>query len=126
MGRFRTHVLRLAVLLPLVPALTLLGLQPAGAAGGVYTALGDSYSSGVGTRTYLADSGSCYRSQFAYPVAVARQLGANLTFAACSGARVQDIYNQLGSLGANTTLVTLTVGGNDAGFVNVIARCALP
>jgi lysophospholipase L1-like esterase len=126
MGRFRTHSLRLAFLLPLVPALTLLGIQPAGAASGPYTALGDSYSSGVGTRTYLADSGSCYRSPLAFPVAVAQQLGASLTFAACSGARVQDVYNQLGSLDANTRLVTVSVGGNDAGFVDVITRCALP
>jgi hypothetical protein len=31
-----------------------------------YVALGDSYASGVGTRTYIADSGSCYRSTKAY------------------------------------------------------------
>jgi lysophospholipase L1-like esterase len=126
MGRFRTHSIRLAFLSSLIPGLTFLGLQPANAVGEAYTALGDSYSSGVGTRSYYADSGSCYRSQYAYPVLVAQRMGANLTFAACSGARISDIYNQLASLTASTNLVTVSVGGNDAGFVSVITRCALP
>jgi lysophospholipase L1-like esterase len=123
MGRFR--ILRIATLLAVIPASVVLAV-PASAAGGAYTALGDSYSSGVGTRGYYADSGSCYRSPQAYPPLVAQSLGMQLTFAACSGARVPDIYNQLGSLGAGTNLVTLSVGGNDAEFVDVITRCALP
>jgi len=92
-----------------------------------YVALGDSYSSGLGTRSYYSDSGSCYRSQYAYPVLVAARLGATLTFAACSGARVSDVLNQqLGSLNASTAYVTVSVGGNDAGFADVITQCALP
>jgi lysophospholipase L1-like esterase len=126
MGRFRTRTFRLATLLTITTAATLLSVQSVAAAGGAYTALGDSYSSGVGTRGYYADSGSCYRSPQAYPPLVAQGISAQLTFAACSGARVPDIYNQLGSLNADTDLVTLSVGGNDAGFVDVITRCALP
>ncbi|MGH3760752.1 SGNH/GDSL hydrolase family protein [Actinophytocola sp.] len=124
------RLVRSALLAFLLAALTaglaLVGLSPAQAAAGPYTALGDSYSSGVGTRTYYPDSGSCYRSPRAYPVLVAQRLGAPLTFAACSGARVPDVLNQLGSLNASTEYVTVSVGGNDAGFADVITQCALP
>jgi lysophospholipase L1-like esterase len=120
------RLIRLSLLAAVIAALTLVGVQSAQAAAGPYTALGDSYSSGVGTRAYYSDSGSCYRGPAAYPVLVAKSLGAPLTFAACSGARVPDVLNQLGSLNANTGYVTVSVGGNDAGFADVITQCALP
>ncbi|MFG2058807.1 SGNH/GDSL hydrolase family protein [Micromonospora sp. NPDC048930] len=123
--RSRLVALVIAVLAGLAPA-TLWAL-PAHAAAALYTALGDSYSSGVGTRTYYSDGTSCYRSPYAYPVLNANQIGASLTFAACSGAKVADVSNnQLGSLSASTNYVTLTVGGNDAGFSSVITQCAKP
>ncbi|TCO65777.1 SGNH/GDSL hydrolase family protein [Actinocrispum wychmicini] len=99
---------------------------PANAAGANYVALGDSYSSGVGTGGPYS-GGSCDRSASAYP-----QLWANshspssFTFAACSGARTGDVLSgQVGSLNAGTTLVTISIGGNDAGFVDVITTCTL-
>lgn len=123
--RSRLVALVIAVLTGLAPA-TLWAL-PAHAAAPLYTALGDSYSSGVGTRTYYSDGTSCYRSPYAYPVLDANQIGASLTFAACSGAKVADVSNnQLGSLSSSTNYVTLTVGGNDAGFSSVITQCAKP
>src|SRR2546430_14220566 len=97
MGRFRLAIPLLATV-----ALGLLGVVPALAEPAAYTALGDSYSSGVGTRSYFSDSGSCYRSPFAYPVLTANRIGAQLTFAACSGARIPDIQGQIGSLSATT------------------------
>jgi lysophospholipase L1-like esterase len=124
--RDSAHFLRTFLVTALATLLCLAGAGPAQAAAGPYTALGDSYSSGVGTRTYYADSGSCYRGPNAYPVKVAARLGAPLTFAACSGARVPDVLNQLGSLTASTAYVTVSVGGNDAGFADVISQCALP
>jgi lysophospholipase L1-like esterase len=124
--RIRKNSFRSALITATVTLLTLAGVGQAQAAAGPYTALGDSYSSGVGTRNYYSDSGSCYRGPAAYPVQVAGRLGAPLTFAACSGARVPDVLNQLGSLNASTALVTVSVGGNDAGFADVITRCALP
>jgi hypothetical protein len=120
------RLIRLSLLAVLTAALMIAGLVPAQAAAGPYTALGDSYSSGVGTRNYYPDSGSCYRSPQAYPVLVAQSLGAPLTFAACSGARVPDVLNQLGSLNASTAFVSVSVGGNDAGFADVITQCAKP
>jgi len=97
------------------------------AAAADYVALGDSYASGVGTRSYIADSGSCQRSTKAYPYIDAARLGANLSFVACSGARVADVTNrQLSALNSGIELVTVQVGGNDAGFSSVITECAQP
>lgn len=117
----------LRAVLPLVAALAVvLVAPPAHAAGPAYTALGDSYSSGTGTREYY-DSSSCQRSPRAYPVLGAARLGATLTFAACASAKVPDVLNgQLGSLNANTRYVTVTAGGNDIGWSSIIVQCAKP
>ena len=56
-----------------------------------YVALGDSYSSGVGTRSYLSDGSSCQRSVYAYPSLIATARGYALNFRACSGAKVADV-----------------------------------
>jgi hypothetical protein len=100
---------------------------PAQAAGPSYVALGDSYSSGVGTRTYINDGTSCQRSTYAYPYLIAQSRGFTLSFQACSGAKVADVTSkQLGALSSGTAYVTLSVGGNDAGFSGVITECAKP
>ncbi|SDL40267.1 GDSL-like Lipase/Acylhydrolase family protein [Glycomyces sambucus] len=92
-----------------------------------YVALGDSYASGVGTRSYLDDGSGCSRSAAAYPSLIAEELGADLDFAACAGAKTGDVLNnQLGALSASTDLVTITVGGNDTGWAGVVQRCAYP
>jgi lysophospholipase L1-like esterase len=91
-----------------------------------YVALGDSYSSGTGTRTYY-DSG-CQKSVYAYPYLL-RNAHPDWTFvhAACSGAKTGDIINtQSASLNSSTTWVSYTIGGNDAGFSSVITECAYP
>lgn len=91
-----------------------------------YVALGDSYSSGVGTRTFF--EAGCKRSLYAYPELIAQQrAGTSLVFAACSGAKTGDVLSrQVSSLTASTAIVTITIGGNDAGFSEVITQCALP
>ena len=98
---------------------------PAEAASTVhYVALGDSYSSGVGAG---GTSGSCGQSPNAFPKlwAVANSV-ASFTFAACSGARTGDVIStQLSSLSGATTLVSITIGGNDAGFSSVMETCVL-
>ena len=101
--------------------------SPATAAGTSYVALGDSYSSGTGTRTYINDGTSCQRSVYAYPSLDAASLSLSLTFRACSGATVADVTNtQLSALTSTTAYVTISVGGNDAGFANVLTTCAQP
>ena len=107
---------------------TVVAFSPsASAAGSPYVALGDSYSSGTGTRTYLSDGTSCQRSVYAYPSLLASSRGYSLDFRACSGATTADVANlQLGAVGTSTAYVTLTVGGNDAGFASVLTECAKP
>ncbi|MGW4564321.1 SGNH/GDSL hydrolase family protein [Streptomyces sp. NPDC004561] len=97
------------------------------AASGGYVALGDSYSSGVGSGSYISSSGSCDRSTKAYPYLWnAAHSPASFAFAACSGATTDDVLaNQLGSLNSATSLVSITIGGNDAGFSNVMTTCVL-
>jgi lysophospholipase L1-like esterase len=109
-----------------VAAALTVAAAPADAAGS-YVALGDSYSSGTGTRTYINDGTSCQRSVYAYPSLLAASKGLSLTFRACSGAKVADVANtQLSALSSATTYVTISVGGNDAGFADVLTECAQP
>lgn len=91
-----------------------------------YVALGDSYSSGTGTNSYDL-SASCERSSRAYPALWASQQGtASFTFAACAGATTGSVRSsQLGGLTAGTDLVTITIGGNDAGFATTVLSCRL-
>ena len=103
-------------------------LAPAAAASALpqYVDLGDSYSSGVGTRVFYEESGECNRSPDAYGPKIAAAKGYTLNFEACSGAKTPEVNEkQLGKLSSTTTLVTITIGGNDAGFSNVIINCAL-
>ena len=98
---------------------------PAAAASTVhYVALGDSYSSGVGAGS---TSGSCGQSPNAFPKlwAVANS-AASFTFAACGGARTGDVISgQLSSLSAATSLVSITIGGNDVGYSSILETCVL-
>ncbi|MEU2930088.1 SGNH/GDSL hydrolase family protein [Streptomyces sp. NPDC007251] len=107
-----------------------LGLSGAGhatAATGGYVALGDSYSSGVGAGSYISSSGSCDRSTNAYPYLWnAAHSPSSFAFNACSGATTDDVMaNQLGSLNSSTSLVSISIGGNDAGFSDVMTTCVL-
>ncbi|WP_329012132.1 SGNH/GDSL hydrolase family protein [Micromonospora rifamycinica] len=88
-----------------------------------YVALGDSYSSGVGAGPY--DLSTCLRSQKSYaPLWAAANAVTSFAFPACGGAVTADVISkQLGALSATTTLVTITIGGNDAGFADVITSC---
>jgi lysophospholipase L1-like esterase len=123
----RIHLRRLLALAVAAVFVPLLGPAPAHAAGASYVALGDSYSSGVGTRSYLADGTSCQRSVYAFPSLIAAARGYTLNFRACSGAKVSDVTTtQLSALSTSTGYVTISVGGNDAGFTSVITTCAQP
>jgi lysophospholipase L1-like esterase len=101
--------------------------QSAAAATVNYVALGDSYASGLGAGNYDSGSGSCSRSANAYPKLWANAHSpTSFQFVACSGATTTSVINgQLGALSSGTTLVTVTVGGNDAGFANVMETCVL-
>jgi lysophospholipase L1-like esterase len=104
------------------------GASPAGAASAVrYVALGDSYASGLGAGAYDPASGSCDRSAYAYPEQwAAADAPASFTSVACSGATTSDVLSsQVSALGQSTTLVSITIGGNDVGFSSVMETCVL-
>ncbi|HEY0697742.1 MAG TPA: SGNH/GDSL hydrolase family protein, partial [Micromonospora sp.] len=109
----------------LVATLTI--AAPAQAAGANYVALGDSYASGVGAGNYTSESGSCKRSTSAYPALyAANNAPASYRSVACSGATTSTVLNnQLSALSSSTTLISLTVGGNDVGFSNIMTTCVL-
>jgi lysophospholipase L1-like esterase len=120
-------MLRSAALFLVVTAILAVCASSGGAATGVtYAALGDSYSSGVGTGSYTLDS-ACKRSVYAYPYLWAQKHpGTTLSFVACSGAKTSDLLStQMQAVTSATTLVTMTVGGNDIGFANLIYQCTL-
>lgn len=92
-----------------------------------YVALGDSYSSGVGAGNYISSSGRCERSSNAYPEQWAgANSPASFVSVACSGATTADVLSsQASALTHGTTLVSITIGGNDAGFASVMETCVL-
>ena len=106
--------------------LAVLAAVPAHSAGSAYVALGDSYSSGTGTRSYLSDGTSCQRSVFAYrrssPAAGIRPELPGL-FGGNHRRRDQPATERPGG---GTMYASITVGGNDAGFATVLTECAKP
>ncbi|MYS43746.1 lipase [Streptomyces sp. SID5998] len=120
----RVSSILIAVGLALTGAASAQASQQTAAAGG-YVALGDSYSSGVGAGSYISSSGSCDRSTKAYPYLWnAAHAPSSFSFTACSGAKTDDVLaNQLSPLNSATSLVSLTIGGNDAGFADVMTTC---
>ncbi|MBB4967534.1 SGNH/GDSL hydrolase family protein [Saccharothrix violaceirubra] len=100
-------------------AVLMLALVPAPIAPEL-VALGDSYAAGTG-----ASRDSCDRSSNAYGALYAKQIHASFVMAACSGATAKSVESQLKSITPAATLVTLTVGGNDIGFADVMTTCTL-
>jgi lysophospholipase L1-like esterase len=107
----------------------------ADASTGKYVALGDSYV--AGPLIPAQSGGLCLRSDHNYPSLVAAAIGSSsLSDASCSGATTDDLAQtqtdagipinapQLNSVTSDTRLVTVGIGGNDIGFVNIILTCA--
>lgn len=111
-----------------------------------YVAMGDSFSSGeglgapyeAGTDDDFAPSPNhCHRNTNAYGPLLSRAHGLHglksLTFVACSGATTDDLIHpnianggepaQITRVGPATKTITLTIGGNDLGFADVLTRC---
>ncbi len=108
-------------------ALSLTGAGAAHAAAVNYVALGDSYSSGVGAGDYTSSSGDCDQSTNAYSELWTNANGpSSFAFEACSGATTSDVLSsQISALSTSTTLVSITIGGNDVGFSSVMETCVL-
>jgi lysophospholipase L1-like esterase len=121
-------------LLALVAAAVLLAGFAGGAAAANYTALGDSYAAGPLIPNPLLPLG-CLKSSNNYAHLAAPGIGLTLRDATCSGAETEDMTNpqnvepdgpnppQFNSLDASTTVVSVTIGGNDIGFSEVAQSC---
>lgn len=124
----RSRAVASAFALLAVLLLLLTWSSSASAATANYVALGDSYSSGEGTgySTYNLNVG-CRRSTYGYPYLVAQQRpNTALNFVACSGATTADVTSkQLSALNSSTSFATMTIGGNDIGFGDLIVACTL-
>lgn len=132
----------------LIPALLALALCAAALAGcggsdepvstaTRYVALGDSNTSGAGLPTPVAGAPeNCFRTESGYPAFAAKQLGLDeFESVACSGAginsfvAIQELYPsgeappQFNALKGNETVVSITIGDNDAGFGEVTETC---
>ncbi|MCM3921934.1 SGNH/GDSL hydrolase family protein [Frankia sp. AiPs1] len=98
-------------------------------------ALGDSYSSGEGNPPFDTVTPRCRRSNQAWPQKLTTMAPPTTValFAACSGATTDALnesfkgelpqLTQLRRLRTAPDVVTITIGGNDAGFSDVILSC---
>jgi lysophospholipase L1-like esterase len=99
-----------------------------------YTALGDSYAAGPLIPNQSLNPLGCLRSDHNYAHLAAPSIGLTLRDPSCSGAKTNHMTEsqsvefgtnppQFNSLDASTTVVSLTIGGNDIGFSEVAQSC---
>ena len=127
---------------------------PEAPADGLIVAIGDSYTSGEGVPPFDPASdrpgiNECHRSSQAYPLHLEGSLGVPVESWACSGATTGDLstttvhtdqapwddpvlevtngmpLSALDRIAPDTPMVTLTVGGNDLGFSDIVSDCLL-
>jgi len=118
----------------IVAVLAVLALAASGARAANYVALGDSYAAGPLIPNPVLPLG-CLKSDRNYPHVAAPGIGLTLRDASCSGAETEDMTSpqavdpdgpnppQFNSLDAGTAVVSLTIGGNDIGFSEVVESC---
>jgi len=101
---------------------------------GSYVALGDSYTAGLGIPERTGATAGCGQSTGSYPHLAARSLRLDLTDMSCSSATIADMTAaqptgdgtnpaQLGALSSGTALVTISIGGNDIGLIDIVTKC---
>jgi len=118
-------------------ALALIAAAPASAASGPYVSLGDSYTAAPLVPNPTGNPIGCGRSTNNYPSDVARTIApSSFTDASCSSATTVNMTQsqsvpfggtnppQFSSLSAGDALVTVGIGGNDAGLISVAEECA--
>lgn len=128
----------LAILLALLASAAASGPAVGAGSGGVYIALGDSYTSAPLVPNQHGEPIDCGRSDHNYPSLIAAKLQPE-TFVdvSCGSAKTKHMTEpqtdlpaggtnppQFNALRADATLVTVGIGGNDAGLVSVATKCA--
>jgi lysophospholipase L1-like esterase len=118
--------------------IAVLGAGAAQAAIGPYVSLGDSYTAAPLVPNPTGNPILCGRSTNNYPSDVSRALSpSRFTDASCSSATTADMTQsqslqgglqtappQFNALRADDALVTVGIGGNDAGLLSVVEECA--
>ncbi|MBW0106225.1 SGNH/GDSL hydrolase family protein [Pseudonocardia sp. KRD291] len=102
---------------------------------GRYVALGDSYAAGPLVPVQTGQPAGCLRSNQNYPSVLAKSAAQkDFVDVTCSGAKTDDFSApqpvnpgpnppQYDALTGSEGLVTLTIGGNDIGFGDIIQKC---
>ncbi len=129
---------RSAIAVALMASFAGLAAGGAQAATGPYVALGDSYTAAPLVPNPTGSPILCGRSTNNYPQDVRRSIApTSFTDASCSSATTADMTQsqsleggvqtappQFNALAAGDALVTLGIGGNDAGLIGVAEECA--
>lgn len=98
-----------------------------------YVALGSSFAAGAGLgRLETGSPLLCARSVNGYPQQLARMLHVSIVDMSCGGAVTRHLLKggqffqgpQIRTIGADTRLVTITVGGNDVGYIGDLSLLA--
>jgi lysophospholipase L1-like esterase len=101
-----------------------------------YVALGDSYAAGPLIPLQYGSPPGCARSDHNYPALTSQTLAtAAFVDVSCSGAKTEHLTApqeteagtnppQLDALAVDTDLVTISIGGNDIGFSEIVEECA--
>jgi lysophospholipase L1-like esterase len=121
----------------------LLAVAPPAARADGLLALGDSFSSGQGAGIFdpgtTGHGNTCFRSALAWPQVLAQRLSLRaLPSLACSGARLPEVVtsdarrheaerrqSQISRITGSPGVITLTIGGNDVGFAQVLGTCVV-
>jgi lysophospholipase L1-like esterase len=117
-----------------IAALAIFAFAAVGARAANYVSLGDSYTAGPLIPNPVLPLG-CLKSSNNYPHLAAPSIGLPLRDPSCSGARTDHMTQpqnvdpdgpnppQFNSLDTETTVVSMTIGGNDIGFSDVAQSC---
>ena len=100
-------------------------------AGSQYVSIGSSYAAGFGIQPQEPGAGACGRSLLDYPNLVAAKLHLQLDDVSCGGAVIADALRetqganppQINAVNSQTRLVTMTIGGNDVGYIATAIAC---
>jgi lysophospholipase L1-like esterase len=111
-----------------------LAVAPASANAAYWVGLGDSFAAGPLIPNQTLSPLGCLRSTKNYARLASAQLGVSLKDASCSGAETAEMTTpqstyagtnppQLDSIAADTRVVSLSIGGNDIGFTEILTNC---
>lgn len=107
--------------------------SPPPLAGDRYVAMGSSFAAGPGLPPEIeGKTDRCTRSSTNYAHLLAGKLSLNLTDVSCSGATTAHVLGgwnelppQIDAVTADTQLVTITIGGNDVGYIGGLIKASM-